>query len=389
MKSKKRYLIILILSFSFNLYPQKNPRIEIDIQFSSDYIWRGHNFYRDYNIQKKESYKSINGAWSFQPSITWYTPLNGLYVNLFSSFALVGQNDKDIDQRLQTNPRMPFIKNRTSLLDYIFDSSLNIIDDLQNTLPNSNFILDYENLPNFYREPVGLRRFNELDITIGYDSENKMGKIGFGIMHFKYASPLSVGIPYGTEIFLTYSFPNLEGIELGIHEDIVVNTIYYSISFDNGFYITNELFSEYEIQFGYYVLHEIQGISDITFTYRFVHDSGFYLGFNATYTPDRTFQDYFFGSGDPLDTEFDPNQQKVMNAVYKTDLPIEINGFSSIYDGKVADPSKTTGPINEYINKKINEDIANLFGIPYKYVPRQKLPNSYYWINFGYRYAFE
>jgi len=99
---------------------------------------------------------------------------------------------------------------------------------------------------------------------------------------------------------------------------------------------------------------------------------------NAAYRPDLKIQEYYWGSGDAITKE-----------VYKTHLPIDLNGKSTIYDGKVADPSKTIGPVNEYINAQISNLITNQTGIPYTYTPRQSLPKYLWWLSFGYQTTIE
>lgn len=376
---KKIFILVLFLVTSLIHASEKS--LELDFQVVSDYIFRGHNFFRDYSIQNKKSYASTGGAWAFQSSLTWLSPLDGLYVNLFSSFALTGREDKDIDNRIQTGPGKPFIQNRISLVDPDFL----LFEDWQNSLPVSLNVIDYEKLPNFYKEPVGLKRYDELDIAIGYEKQTKWGTVGFGIMHYQYANVLSVGIPYGTEIFVSYAPYFLENLSFTIYEDIRANTIYYALEFKNDFVITEALSSEYSIGAGYYVMQDLQDVSDVSFSYLILHSSGFYMGLHAVYTPSTVFQEYFFGAGDPLDTVYDPATDTVYPVLITSELPVHLNGLSSIYDGKVVDPSQATGPVNEYRNHILSREISGILGIPYTYLPRQKLPKTYYWISLGYR----
>ncbi|GIX42138.1 MAG: hypothetical protein KatS3mg129_1871 [Leptospiraceae bacterium] len=366
-----------ILNFS-NIEAQENKgSIQIDLNLVSNYVWRGHDFFRNYAIQNWKQYGPHSGIWAFQPSITWNTPVNGLYVNLFSSLALQGREDKDIDKRIQTQPGGAFIQNRTSLLDYK-DPSLNLEQDIKSSLPTSNQVSDYQNIPNFYKEQVGLKRSDELDITIGYESDTNVGIIGFGILHYSYANVTQVNTAYGTEVFITYAFPFLKELRFSIYEDLQIHTIYYNISYGGEYQLTNELTSSYNISSGYYVLDNVQGVSDITLNYTISHSSGFSFGINIAYRPDLWIQDYYFGSGDLITGE-----------VNNTKLPIDINGQSTIYDGQVADPSLSLGPINEYVNNQISQLVTNTTGIPFTYTPRQKLPKYLWWISLGYSITIE
>jgi len=365
-----------------------NGSIDINLSVVSNYVWRGHDFYRNYAIQQGKSYGSSSGAWAFQPSITWSTPVDGLYVNLFSSIALQGRNDIDIDKRLQKEPGGSFIQNRISLLDPNFDFINDLTTELAadsdgDGIPDYYKISDYQKAPNFYKEPVGLKRSDELDITIGYEKETKnVGVIGFGILHYAYANSLSRGTSYGTEVYITYAPPVLTSLKLGIYEDLEIHTTYYQLSYSGEYELTKGLTSSYTISAGYYVMDNVQGVSDITLNYTIsksiTDNSSVYIGLNAAYCPDLKIQEYYWGSGDPI-----------TNEVNKTRLPIDLNGESTIYDGKVADPSKTIGPVNEYINAQISNLITNQLGIPYTYTPRQSLPRYLWWLSFGYQTTIE
>ncbi len=393
-KSMNKTVKVLFFSICFflnislkKIYAEENASIQIDLNFVSNYVWRGHDFFRNYAIQNQRSFGSHTGTWAFQPSITWNTPVSGLYANLFSSTALNGRQDKDIDQRIQKNPSTNFIAGRTSLLDYFFDPTIDLLTDIYGEFPITNRVSDFiynpdssttTGIPNFYREPVGLKRNDELDITIGYEKDTKIGIIGFGILHYSYANINQVGNPYGTEIFISYALPFLKALKYSIYNDMRIHTIYYNINYSGDYELTKDITSSYSIGAGYYVFNQVQGISDITLNYTISHSSGFNIGFNVVYRPDLKIQDYYFGSGDFITGE-----------VNIAKLPIDINGESTIYDGKVADPSKSLGAVNEYINNLLSTNISNTLGIPYTYTPRQKLPRYLWWISIGYSITIE
>ncbi|MFN3604991.1 MAG: hypothetical protein ACK4UJ_09805 [Leptonema sp. (in: bacteria)] len=375
---KKNFIIILTLFLLNTVFGEEKSSIDVNLNFVSAYIWRGHDLLRNYALLQEKPYSSHPGPWVFQPSITWNTPVKGLYANLFASFALKGRGDKDIDKRIQTEPGAAFIASRTSLMDYAFDPSLDLESDILSSIPSSGLIWDYRATPNFYKEKLGLERNDELDITIGYEKDTKVGTIGFGIIHYKFSNVLNVGTLYGTEVFLTYKLPKIENLTFSVYEDIMIHTIYYSIGYSGSYELTKDINSSYSIGAGYYVLNNLQGVSDVTLNYTISHSSGFSLGLNVAITPERKIQEYYWGGGDPITSE-----------VLNTKLPVSLNGQSSIYDGKVADPSRTLGPVNEYANSLISGIITNAIGIPYTYTPRQDLPKYYWWISLGYSITFE
>ncbi len=369
-----RFFIVTFFLCITMLFSDEKASIDVNLNFVSNYVWRGHDFFRNYAIQKQKSFGPHSGAWAFQPSITWNTPLEGLYVNLFSSIALQGREDVDVDKRIQTQPSGPFINDRISLLD----PNLDVVNDIVTNLPTSGLILNYANTPNFYKELVGLKRNDELDITIGYEKETKVGTIAFGIIHYKYANSITISQPYGTEVFLKYSFPVISNLSISIYEDIRIDTLYYSVDYSGKYDLTKDFSSSYSLSVGYYVLDKVKGISDITLNYTVHHSLGLSFGINVALTPNTQIQEYYWGAGDPINGEN-----------FNTKLPIEINGLSSIYDGKIADPSRTLGPVNEYVNSIITNEIANAIGLPYTYTPRQELPKYYWWISIGYSVSFE
>ncbi len=377
---------LLILLFTGSIIVQnrtlaqekQDASIDINLGIVSNYIWRGSDLLRNYALLNQIPYSSFINAWAFQPSITWNTPVEGLFINLFGSFAIVDRKDIDIDKRLQQSPGDPFIAGRTTFFDYLLNPSLDIIADINSALPTTGNIIDYQNVPNFYKEKTGLQRNDELDITIGYEKETSKGIIGFGILQYSYANHLrknSVNLTdvYGSEVYISYAFPELTALKFTIYYDVLLFTNYYQISYSGEYELTQSLNSSYNISTGYYVLNNVQGVSDVTLNYTLSHNSGVYLGINIAYRPDIKIQEWYWGSGDAVTAE-----------AFNTKLPIELNGSSNIYDGLVADPSKNLGPVNEHINKLISSQISSLLGIPYTYTPRQKLPKYVWWLSLGY-----
>lgn len=367
--------------------------IDVNLEVLSDYIWRGHNLFNNYNIQKKRAEGATTGAWTFHPILTWNTAVDGLYLEIDAYVAVVGRGDKDIDQRIQTSAGGDFVGPGVSIIDpdYIADP----LSGIQAEMPApGSAISAYGAMPGFYKEPVGLNRVDEVDYTIGYEKETRVGTIGFGISHYSYANLKGKADPFacevsgteaycgegyfGTEIFATYALPFLPELTLEMYSDLVTAQQYYSLTYADERELSEWLAISYSVGAGQYVFPGIQGISDVTSSLNLHFDSvGFdsgrlTIGLNAAYRPNRQIQAFDFGDGAPL-----------------TKLPVGINGENSAYSGRSTDYSQTLGPINEYVNSQISNMISAEIGMPYTYNPTKKIESVVYWVNFGYSFSIE
>lgn len=388
-----------------------NASIDVSVQFASNYVFRGTDMHQNMFSQKRESIDSTNEAWTFQPTITMKTPVDGLYVSIFGNFALDGREDKDVDQRLQTAPGAgdPSSTACGTLNNVLIDA----IDPIRPSVCSSSavpqtYIRDTLITPtNYYangasytgvsnilvpaarKEMNGLKRADEIDLTIGYTSSTKVGVIGFGIVTYNYvngrakANPFgNVGSTYfGTEMFATYALPMLPDLTAKIYGDVVSSNQYYqlvyaktiaindsvavSVSTGPGYSIERNIFSGGTAAAAFLpgadVAQTISGWRDWTSSVG-VTVKGFNVNFNAAYRPDLRFFDSDFA----------------------TSRIVEADGGSTNADGMVADPKlAASGLTGDMVTRSISRSVQRL-NSNYTYTSRQKLPTWLYWVNLGY-----
>ena len=87
--------LCLALPASLNAQDKDEASIELEIAVVSNYVWRGDNIFADKATQDNEAPSASTGAPAFQPSITFYPGAEGLYFNIWASFALTARSDKD------------------------------------------------------------------------------------------------------------------------------------------------------------------------------------------------------------------------------------------------------------------------------------------------------
>ncbi|MCR9141865.1 MAG: hypothetical protein NXI24_06405 [bacterium] len=386
MQKKITILSLLLALLSFPLYAQEDPgiqaaeeelpdaSIDVDLAFVSNYVFRGDDLFITRAQQKNESYGSHSGEMAFQPSITFNTPLEGLSFNIWGSFAMFGRDDVDTDQIVQTAP----------------GSSTDVISGLAIGEPQANAIVqaaggtadgitttalstnkETGGLPGYYAEPNGLKRLDELDFTIAYSADTKVGSIGFGFVAYTFPY-ISNGqtLTGGTEeIFVSYALPFLPELGLSVNADIDSSVMYYNLSYGSGVEITDGVSLDYGAGVGYgngYLGKRVQGIQDVTGSIG-ISAYGFSVAYNIAYRPNLEFFDE--------DTSGNRNN------------PSWINGSSTAGDGLVADPSQTNGFVRTTINNGIGTAISNASGVNYTYTPRQKLPRTLWWISAGYSFS--
>ncbi|HMU85247.1 MAG TPA: hypothetical protein PKC35_18020, partial [Leptospiraceae bacterium] len=54
-----------------------NGGVDVSLQLSSNYVFRGADMYQNKFVQDRQSYGKWNKAPSFQPSVTFKTPVDG------------------------------------------------------------------------------------------------------------------------------------------------------------------------------------------------------------------------------------------------------------------------------------------------------------------------
>lgn len=369
--------------------PPPKATITVDSQFVSNYVFRGADMFANRAVQNSEQYGAHTGAWAFQPSITYNTPIEGLFFNAWFSYAMQGRGDVDTDQVLQTAPGGTDIGSGVTLRTAL-DNNV-VAGTAQSSL----------NAPGFYKEANGLRRLDELDLTIGYDKVTSIGRLIFGTVAYTLNNPTrgSGGIIqaepyYGNEIYVGYGLKAFPDLTLTVYDDMRVGNMYGKIAYSSSMKLGEALELKYGIGAGYgtkqlYATQSvavaacaatpcaaqtvtitapsqsIQGWQDVTGNVAVAHSSGFVVGLNVAYRPDLRFVD--------SDTAGNPHR------------PLWVDGGSTVSDGLVADPSKNNGYVNSLINARLQTALNGAGNANFRYTPRQNLPRYVYWINVGYK----
>jgi len=88
----KKFLAATLISItSFSVYAEdaEAPSVDLAIDFATDYIWRGTDMYAGGMYDNNsEDHAVFNTAMSIMPSITVYTPIEGLTYNIWVAYAL-------------------------------------------------------------------------------------------------------------------------------------------------------------------------------------------------------------------------------------------------------------------------------------------------------------
>lgn len=379
---------LLFMTHLAPVFSQENElpdgSINVSLQFSSNSIFRGADTFLNKAVQEKKSYGSNTGAWLAIPSITYNAPVEGLYFNWVGSFALEARGDVDIDQRFESGAS----GDQTTFADafaaaLLSGESLSAADAagrqaLSNHPSLSGQVNQWPAVPytdlavyELHDDPNGLKRLDEMDFTLGYERETKVGTLGFGILHQALSDTSGKGNPFTdggatyllTEVFATYALPMLPEVSLYLGSDVIRSNQYYRLAYSKEFEITEAFYIGIDTGPGYAVNEKFQGWNDITSTLEFGY-SGFNITFNAACRPDSRF--------------YDPDP-------FTTDL-IAYDGGSTKEDGLVEDPSRfKNGFYTDVLNAIITENVRSITGNPnYTYIPRQKIPRWLYWVNFGY-----
>lgn len=251
--------LLLLLPFGLNAQADEdNAGIDFTFTVVSGYVFRGDDLTGvPAAAQAEEAPESAAvGSPSFQPDITFNTPLEGLYFNIWLSWALTDRDDVDLDE---------------------------------------NQAIDEENA-NGHSEENGLKRLDEVDYAIGYESESHIGTVGFGLVSYIYSGTANKDATL-SEVFFTYSPPGewLSNFFIGAYSTINAGagdeTDYYQIGYGIDFDVTEDLSLYGEVNGAYQVEQSKDGLHD----YGFILGAdffGFSLAFNAAFRPDLEFFDH-------------------------------------------------------------------------------------------------
>ncbi|MCE9596693.1 MAG: hypothetical protein K8S54_01870, partial [Spirochaetia bacterium] len=247
----------------------------------------------------------------------------------------------------------------------------------------------------FYKDANGLKRADEIDMTLAYSSSTRVGVIGFGIVHYSLANAKAKGNPfmggtnsafyYVTEMYASYALPMFPDLTAKLNSDIINSNQYYQLLYSKTINVSDTVAVAITTGPGYSVqstpsliagnalqgndpsIQTIQGWKDWT-TNLGVTVKGFTVGINAAYRPDLRF----------FDTD------------YATNRALEIDGGSTINDGLVANPALSgSGLYADLLSRTVSTQVSNRTGnTAYSFTPRQKLPKWIYWVNAGYTASF-
>ncbi|GIX40726.1 MAG: hypothetical protein KatS3mg129_0459 [Leptospiraceae bacterium] len=381
----KKLSIILICLIGFALYGQETfePGIEIDIPIVSTYIFRGADVFQGKFEQEKKSIKSFNFAPALQPSVT-FNFTKGWSFNIWTSFALTNRQDKDTDELLQEGPGdtgTVASAYSTFIASQIFGPALpfSTVESAIRSAISGNeeaYIKGEKFPPAFYKEANGLRRLDEIDLTLSYSFDTKLGTMSGGIVTYLLPNTTKdvIGTDQFTELFVGYSpkiLPDLSITFYGeINGDGFEGSTFTYISYSISLIENKDFLLSFDPGIGYQTQNNLQGIKYIDLPLN-LSMGNFNFSIVGIYRPDIRFYD---------------------SDTYQNDA-VRLLGLSTIDDGQIPDPSKNTGLMNSIVNSYIGSTIqtqlqANGYPFSYTYTPRQSIPKFIYYISAGYSLSF-
>ena len=371
--------------------------VDVDIVFVTDYVFRGISYLDNYYVQKGKAYDDYKVVPTFQPSITISSPVDGLSLNIWGSFATTHRDDMDSDKRFQFGPGdvdLLTTPNPLGLTDAsgtalaipaiittagVDPNAPALFQSILNHAPQqiaANGIAawyggyNYQGgTPGYYKEANGLDRLDEIDLTLDYSIETKLGNVSFGIVNYTITDEKAKGgSSFYQEVYVSYALPMLPDLAVKMYSDVQTSNYYYNLSYGSSCEATDDFSLDYGAGVGYGVRNNLQGVQDVTGMLG-VSFKGLSIAANVAHRPDMK-----------MIEASDPN----------TNMPLWLNGGSNAADGMVDDPSRTNGLANSLINASITNAIgvnAGQFGA-YTYTPRTKLPSNLYWLSIGYSTSF-
>ncbi|MBI3394991.1 MAG: hypothetical protein HY042_04075 [Spirochaetia bacterium] len=371
--------------------------ISVDAEITNGYIFRGADIFASKFSQQNKQYGANPNVWTFQPSLTYTSPIEGLTFNLWGSFAGQNRADVDTDKAFQKGPGGSDLIFSQTASTGINPTPASIQSTVSSNLPTTATpVTSYNSttIPGFYKEQNGLRRADELDFTLSYDNKTSAGRLIFGYIAYTLSNP-SKGVYstggiitnenyYGNEAFIGYGIKGFEDLTLTLYGDTRTGNQYWKLAYGSEKELGKTLSLLYSISAGYGIkqiytasptialsqsqsYNAVEGWQDITgmlnVKYKLNDKQALKFGVNVSYRPDLRF----------IDSDTAPGT-----------LPVWINGASPISDGKVADPSQVNGTVNALVNARVTAFLSQNGAFNFTYTPRQKLPRTLYFVNLGY-----
>jgi hypothetical protein len=382
----KKSLIILIIAYSMSIFKINafEPSISVDLPIVSTYVFRGVDVFQNKFVQEKKSISGFNLAPAIQPSIT-FNFTEGWSFNIWSSFALTNRQDKDIDQILQIGPDDVSSPVASAYNGFITGNLLgtpvpfSIVENaVQNYISGIEeaIIKGEEFAPAFYKEPNGLRRVDEVDLTLSYSFDTKLGKMTGGIVTYLLPNTTKgvTGTDQSTELFVGYSPKALPNLSITLYVETNLDgyegATFTNISYSIPLIESQNMTLSFDPELGYQTQDNLQGIKYVSLPFTLAMGSLKFM-FVGIYRPDTRFFD---------------------SDTYKGDA-VKLLGLSTISDGLIPDPAKNTGILNSIINGYISNEINTALtaaGYPftYTYTPTQSIPKWIYYFSIGYSITF-
>ena len=356
---------------------QAEPSIDVDATVVSNYVFRGTDIHQGKFSQDGEKISGFNMAPAFQPSINFNLD-NGMFFNVWTSFALTGREDKDTDGQYQYGPGGATAANiltpGVDLFTPAFSNSTGCTAATGTTCTSAEVLAAVAagtyTAPGFYNERNGLRRFDEVDLTLGYEVEHKYGTMSGGIVAYVLPNPAAgvTGADQYTEFFVGFAPAALPGLGITYYAEVngdgAEGTTYTYIDYGYDIEVSDSMSIGLGVGAGYQVQNQLQGWRNVDAGISFGFGD-FSVGVTAVYRPNLAFFD--------SDTA-------------GKNVPAWLANGSTKFDGQVGDPSKTTGLANSYINSLVSTSIDPTGG--FTYTPRQKLPSVVYYVSLGYSTSF-
>ena len=362
------------------------PSIDVDLPIVSTYVFRGVDVFENKFVQEKKSIRGFNLAPAIQPSIT-FNFTEGWSFNIWSSFALTNRQDKDTDQILQVpgqDPEDPasvaFAYNSFiagNLLGTPVPFSI-VESNVQNYISANveDIIIGEKPAPAFYKEPNGLRRLDEVDLTLSYSFDTKLGNMTGGIVTYILPNTTKgvTGTDQSTELFVGYSPKALPNLSITLYVETNLDgyegATFTNISYSIPLIESQNMTLSFDPELGYQTQDNLQGIKYVSLPFTLAMGSLKFM-FVGIYRPDTRF--------------FDSDR-------YEGDA-VKLLGLSTISDGLIPDPAKNTGILNSIINGFISNEINTALtaaGYPfnYTYTPTQSIPKFIYYFSIGYSITF-
>jgi len=384
----KKSLTILIIAYSMSIFKINafEPSISVDLPIVSTYVFRGVDVFQDKFVQEKKSIRGFNLAPAIQPSIT-FNFTEGWSFNIWSSFALTNRQDKDIDQILQVPGQDP---EDPASVAFAYNSFIagnllgtpvpfSIVENAVQTAISGKeeaIIKGEEFAPAFYKEPNGLRRVDEVDLTLSYSFDTKLGNMTGGIVTYILPNTTKgvTGTDQSTELFVGYSPKALPNLSITLYVETNLNgyegATFTNISYSIPLIESQNMTLSFDPELGYQTQDNLQGIKYVSLPFTLAMGSLKFM-FVGIYRPDTRF--------------FDSDR-------YEGDA-VKLLGLSTISDGLIPDPAKNTGILNSIINGFISNEINTALtaaGYPfnYTYTPTQSIPKWIYYFSIGYSITF-